>query len=165
MYCTKCGKEATSGDLFCAKCGAALASNQAHLDSESQYERAVPYLPSQLKSEETSVLLAFFLGLFFILGVAHIYLGRFKKGAMLFLAGVLCYGVSVAGMVLYHASAPEQCFGYGICLKPHNDNYLTMPLVFGIGYLGIWIWQILDARKICRDYNSRIVKSNQNPDI
>jgi hypothetical protein len=145
MYCTKCGKEATQGDSFCVKCGAALASNQAALESGSQHETVVPYMLTQLKSEGTSIVLAFLLGLFGILGVAHIYLGRLEKGLVLFLVGVVCYGLFIAGLALFVGSGEEY------------EGWFQMSLVFGLVYIILWIWQIFNATTTCRDYNTLLL--------
>jgi len=160
MYCTKCGKEATQGDSFCASCGAALAPTQVDLASRRQHETVVPYMLTQLKSEGTSVVLAFVLGFFGILGTGHMYVGRLEKGLGLFLTGVVCYGLAIAGLMLYFGSSEE---GYWDDIT-YDSGWLILTGIFGFLYFILWISLVFDATEACREYNSQLLEPNQNPE-
>jgi len=86
---------------------------------------------------------------FLIMGVGHIYLGRVKRGFVIFVIGIV-------GDIIISA------MGYLVEPQGPTGQLTSDPMIFGI-FFGLVIailvffgWQIVDARKECRKYNSSI---------
>ncbi len=87
------------------------------------------------KSESTGILLAVLPGLIGLNGIGHIYAGGVGIGVLILIASLVVLIITIiSGM-------------------PH----------FLFLYLGIWIWQILDARSECRDYNEYFAQHGHPP--
>ena len=79
-------------------------------------------------------------------GVGHIYLGAFKRGI----------GIVVTGIGLFLVSYPG-FLGSNSVLSLNMTDGISMTtivvlvlMMVGLGSIGFWIWQILDARKIAK---------------
>jgi len=95
--------------------------------------------PGGWKSDSTTLLLAIILGLFGLSGIGHLYLGMIGRGV----------GILIAGIVLWVVGAVTLMFGVGVVLI--------------IGYLVLFIWQILDSRRLCREYNDYYEDHGEEP--
>lgn len=93
------------------------------------------------KSEATTILLAFFLGAIGLCGIGHLYCGRLERGLVLFFAGLVLF---ISGFTLLWVD-----LAYG-------GIWTALSLIVDLGGLAFWIWQIFDARKVCRDHNFRL---------
>ena len=93
-----------------------------------------------IKSESLTIGLAVVGGLFFLMGLGHLYVGCARKGLPFLFVG-LAVGAS----------------GFAVPLELDEPKLI---LHFSLTYLIIWIWHILDARYECLSYNSRIVSEN-----
>ena len=106
-----------------------------------------PYPPQQpnpqsyagYKTESTTLILAIVLGLFGLCGIGHMYVGRVGRGIGL-LIGVLVLAI-IGGATIW--------FGIGA--------------IFLIGVLILFIWQIFDARNLCREYNDYLSRNGRPP--
>lgn len=81
-------------------------------------------------------------GIFGLVGIGHIYLGRVERGVVLLVVGLL---LAVPGTALAF-TAPV----------------LGLPLLL-ILFVPLWVWSIFDARNICRRYNDALDSSGQPP--
>ena len=130
--CPSCGhvkttfnpQQASSG--FCSSCGAALIGKSTTC-MKCGYTKT-KYNPmaagAQYKNEGTGLILSILLGLLTICGIGQIYAGKVGKGI----------GIMIGSWVLI----------------------VVGVLTLGIGliaYLAIFIWQIFDTKKLCREYN------------
>jgi hypothetical protein len=95
--------------------------------------------PMGWKSESTTLLLSILLGLFGLSGIGHLYLGMIGRGVVILIGGIV---LGVVGVV-------------------------TLMFVVGwfllIAYIPLFIWQIIDARKLCRQYNDYYEEYGEGP--
>lgn len=82
-----------------------------------------------------------------VAGVGHIYLGKTKKGIIILAIYVLV--PSTISTLLSVAVALDS--------KIITENMFTLIalIVLGIGMFSFFIWQIFDARRLCREYNNQ----------
>ena len=114
---------------------------RARQDSDedtARYRRGMER-PMGWKSESTTLLLAILPGLICIFGVGHLYLGVIGKGVVILIAGFVLLIVGIA----------TAAFGIGIVIL-----ILAIPL---------FIWQIIDSRKLCRQYNDYYEEYGKEP--
>ncbi|MFC2018977.1 hypothetical protein ACFLU4_03365 [Chloroflexota bacterium] len=109
----------------------------------------------QLKSEKVAVLLAALLGAIGFLGIGHLYVGRIRRGLILLIG---TWGlVSISVMCLFAWSMSHMIIpppGQPIGTPPAGRwVFLVVSLLFSLGAIALWIWQIIDARAVCRDNN------------
>jgi len=83
---------------------------------------------------------------FLIMGVGHIYLGRVRRGFVIFMIGF------VGSIVASGMSSIVQPQGE---TGPLTDDLSILGAFFGlvIVVLGLFVWQIADARQECRKFN------------
>lgn len=170
IYCTKCGSEITSNshfcpncgtkveemekDRFCGRCGKQLppqaqtcpncgkfVSQTRQEQSTNQNSRLVR--PVEWKSESVTLLLSILLGLFGIQGVGHMYVGKIGKGVVILIGSIVLFVIAVALTIT----------GIGAIIG--------IPLI--IMYIVMFIWQILDARKLCMQYNEHLERHGRPP--
>ena len=112
----------------------------------------------KIKNEYVAVLLAALLGVIGFLGIGHFYTGRFRRGIILIIVGWLIIGIDFVLFALWSMSGmviPPP--GYTKVEPPaFTAAFLITAIVLFLGFGGLWIWQILDARAKCRAYNSHI---------
>ena len=102
-------------------------------------------LQSKKKSMGLTTLLAFL-----VVGVGHIYIGRTRRGIALLIIG-LVVDTLISGMAFL--LLPQG----GTSSITDSPSFVAMFAAASIGSLVFFIWQILDARKGCKRYNSSIV--------
>lgn len=81
-------------------------------------------------------------GGFFLPGIAHIYIGRWKKG-------ILILSVSYVLLLLYFEGIIMQYETSYSCSDAKLTTTIMTYLIFA--YFGIWIWQAVDARKLVQN--------------
>ena len=109
------------------------------------------------KSQGTTLLLSILLGFLGILGIGHIYLGRKKRGILLFVGGLfLIWSILMltVGATMLYGSTPLA--GY----VTTANNFVPVYL---IPYLGLYIWQIIDAKRKCQYYNEYLERNSKKP--
>ena len=134
--CPNCGHTKTTynpqpaggASGHCGQCGAALAAKYAPCPkcgySKTRYNPTTPAPGAQYKNEGTGLILSIVLGLLAINGIGQIYAGKVGRGI----------GIMIGSWVL---------IAVGI---------MTMGIGL-IAYLAIFIWQIFDTKKLCKEYN------------
>ena len=127
-------QQASTG--FCSSCGAALIGKSTTC-MKCGYTKT-KFNPmaagAQYKNEGTALILSIILGLLTICGIGQIYAGKVGRGI----------GIMVGGWVIIVVGA----FTMGIGL---------------IAYLAIFIWQIFDTKKLCREYNEYFSQNGRPP--
>lgn len=93
----------------------------------------------EFKSEGTTLVLSIVLGILGIAGVGHMYIGQVGKGV----------GILIGGLILLIIGFTTLMFGVGA--------------IFLIIYLVLFIWQIIDSRKLCFYYNGYLSSNGQRP--
>lgn len=90
------------------------------------------------KNESTAILLAFFLGILGLFGIGHLYAGALGRGLLLFFVGLILQIISWVSLIAFLS---------GEALP------ILLDLLFLAGVLAFWVWQIFDARAVCRQHN------------
>ena len=113
---------------FCSSCGAALIGKSTTCMkcgyTKTKYNPMTPPQGALYKNEGTGLILSIVLGLFCLNGIGQIYAGKVGRGI----------GIMIGSWVLIVVGV------------------LTMGIGL-IAYLAIFIWQIFDTKKLCREYN------------
>ncbi len=87
---------------------------------------------------------------FLVCGVGHIYVGKIKRGVIILAIGVAAdIMLSVVSFFLLPVGKTS----------PVSDALSALPAIFAawVVVLVFFIWQIVNARKECRRYNSSLV--------
>ena len=108
-------------------------------DEDTARHRRSMERPSGWKSESTTLLLSIILGCLCISGAGHLYLGVIGRGV----------GILIGGLVLLIVGAITTMFVVGIFIL--------------IAYIPLFIWQIIDARRLCRQYNDYYEEYGEEP--
>jgi len=102
------------------------------------------------KSEGVTLVLSILAGLLGFMGIGHIYVGKVKRGV-----GILFGGFFIWFIVLILPSVAAGLKGD----TTFSDVNSLVPvavasMIIGIaGGIALFIWQILNSRKLCRQYN------------
>ncbi len=133
------------------------------------------------KSEGTTLVLSIVVGLLGIMGVGHIYLGRVRRGAIILIIGMIGWGgLFVPFVMLGMFSELEESFvdptammGMFSELEESSVDPTAMMgmmagfgvivIVWGIGMFVLFIWQILNSRKLCKQYNEYFEEHGKPP--
>lgn len=116
-------------------------NNQNNYYNNNYYQNSNPIIG--LKDETVTLVLSIVLGLFGLSGIGHMYVGKIGKGVGILIGSILLWIIGAA---------------------------LTTTLILAI--IGIplmitafvlFIWQIIDARKLCRQYNDHLKRTGTPP--
>lgn len=137
-FCSSCGNPLADKLSPCPNCGHTKtifnAPPSAQQGSSNSKSHNILY-----KDEGTTIILAIILGLFGFNGVGHLYIGKIGKGVMILVISFILFFVGIATVF----------FGGIILLIIH---------------FVIFIWQIVDAKKLCRQYNYYMMTTGKEPD-
>ena len=129
-------QQASSG--FCSSCGAALIGKSTTCMkcgyTKTKYNPMTPPQGALYKNEGTGLILSIVLGLFCLNGIGQIYAGKVGRGIAIMVGSWVLIVVGVLTM------------GIGL-----------------IAYLAIFIWQIFDTKKLCREYNEYFSQNGRPP--
>jgi len=161
-FCSNCGETLNLNEEIkkCSKCGIDLQQQQQQQQqggSITQNRPIVDQLP--YKSPGTAALIAFIGGIFALLGLGHIFVGKIGKGFGILVSGIIIYvlfvimAISLPGMLLLGLveSSTGDAGSGGII-------FIVM-FILGIAYLVFWIWQIFNAKKLAKKFNE-LVRTN-----
>jgi len=104
------------------------------------------------KSEELTLVLSVVLGLVSLQGIGHLYIGKIAKGA-----GVLVLSLLLSAI----------CISYFVGIMPKSiptsfTSAYLLPII-AVGYLGLYVFQVLDSNKLCMSYNKYINEHGKPP--
>ena len=158
-FCSNCGETLNLNEEIkkCSKCGIDLQQQQQQVGSITQNRPIVDQLP--YKSPGTAALIAFIGGIFALLGLGHIFVGKIGKGFGLLISGLIIYVLFVI-MVIF---LPGMLL-LGLVESSTGDVgsgriIFIVMFILGIAYLVLWIWQIFNARKLAKKFNE-LVRTN-----
>jgi TM2 domain-containing membrane protein YozV len=97
------------------------------------------------------IVLAMMPGIFGLMGIGHMYIGRIARGIAIFLVGLI---LILLAIVRFQYSAMLGTLGY--------SHLATTIYATSIVDLAIWGWQIYDAYNLAMEYN-RIVQETGEP--
>ena len=105
------------------------------------------------KNEDLTLTLSIVLGLVGLTGISQIYLNKVAKGV-----GIMIISFMLIGSITYFIfpKMPENEFNI-----PIAKSYFL--IVASIGYLGLYVYQIFDARKLCLTYNKYVAGHRTHP--
>ena len=159
MYCNHCEKDMLNDFKFCPVCGNPPSGSpqvpqpppppppQFNPPRQPNPPNYNPYPPRQpnpqsyasYKSEGTTLVLAIILGILGINGVGHLYVSKVGKGV----------AILIGSLILAIAGFATLFFGVGVILL--------------IIYFIIFIWQIIDSRNLCQEYNNYLLNNVRPP--
>jgi hypothetical protein len=153
-FCSNCGETLNLNEEIkkCSKCGIDLQQQQ--IGSTTQNRPIVDQLP--YKSPGTAALIAFIGGIFALLGLGHIFVGKIGKGFGILVSGIIIYvlfvimAISLPGILLL--GLVESSTGDA----GSGEMMLIIMFILGIAYLILWIWQIFNARKLAKKFNELV---------
>ena len=104
------------------------------------------------KSEEVTLVLSVVLGLVSLQGIGHIYIGKIARGA----------GILVLSLLL-----SSICASYFVGLMPKSiptsfTSVYLLPII-AVGYLGLYVYHVLESRKLCASYNQYVSEQGKIP--
>lgn len=133
VICRNCGAEAATGVKFCQTCGAVLQLTVPKVDALS------------FKKEKTAVLLAALPGVL-LMGIGHFYLVRVARGLMFL-------GVGIVTGILFFVAVFGAFF---------SASFLVAAVVGSVRLI-LWIWQVIDARRLTKKYNQFLEDTGKPP--
>ena len=115
---------------------------------------------SNAKSEGTTLVLAIIVGLMGIMGIGHIYLGKTKKGIIILIVGIFSWSLLfVPTILLLGSEIPMDEY----TLEQRLSDMTTIIVIGVIGVIALFIWQIIDARRLCKKYNKYLLENEEPP--
>ena len=142
--CPKCGHVKTTfapppqSGSFCGGCGGPLASKFSPCPKcghvKTTFNPAVPPQGGLYKNEGTGLILSIVLGILGLCGIGQIYAGRVGRGIGIMIGVWILVAIGFATM------------GIGL-----------------IAVLAVFIWQIFDTKKLCKEYNDFLASNGRAP--
>ena len=119
------------------------------------------------KSEGATLVLSIVVGLFGVMGVGHLYIGKIKRGIIIMIIGFSLWTVLLIPIIFLGISDDfdESMFDDIEFVQYSNEKrtqedmmgaligFIAAVLIVTIGYIVLYIWQIFDSRKLCKMYN------------
>ena len=122
------------------------------IETPPKIETSDTIIPPHYKKEEVTLILSVVLGLISLQGIGYIYLGKIGRGV-----GILALSLLLFTLWISYAT--------GVITKdsvPSFVSFYFLPIT-AIGYLGLYVFQILDSRKLCTVYNEYISQQGKRP--
>jgi TM2 domain-containing membrane protein YozV len=127
---------------FCKNCGAHYNEGTRICGNcGASLDAVLPSALLPLKKASVSLMLAGLVGVLFM-GIGHVYLGRMGRGIVILFSGV------VTGVLFYAAMVTA---------------FFSIGFVFGAVRIFLWIWQIYDAHRLTKRYNSVLESTGKAP--
>mgnify|MGYP001580286899 FL=1 len=147
-YCTKCGKQVIEDDLYCPACGTKLRDAER---SEQGAQTGMAKLPRS-KSLTVTMLWAILPGLLVgVAGIGHFHQGRVKRGLAILLGTWILDGGAITS------------FAFAVNWHTYRLQDMRFAILAGsllAASLGLFIWQIFDARSIGRKRNESLSRTS-----
>ncbi len=102
-FCSSCGKELPRDNVACCpNCGIAntVASSSVH---QGPVQQSPVFVQAPYKSPGTAMLIALIAGIFGLLGIGHIYVGKLRRGILLLVGGLALLILAAACSLAYNA--------------------------------------------------------------
>ncbi|MEE9339592.1 MAG: hypothetical protein V3U87_16075 [Methylococcaceae bacterium] len=110
------------------------------------------------KNKINATILAVVLGIFGLGGIGHIYIGKIAKGFGILISMITISLVNVISFFLEPLAIIDITWEVP---GPFSFIELIIVLLAFVG-LGIFIWQIIDVRKLTKKYNDHFSKTQEN---
>lgn len=160
-FCSSCGKELPHDNVaYCPNCGiATIVSSSVH---QGPVQQSPVFVQAPYKSPGTAMLISLIAGLFGLLGIGHIYVGKLRNGILLLIGGLVLMGLIIACMLAYNAAQIYAQYGY----YSNNNSaggLAFLGFVFSIAYFALFVWQIFDIRKQAKRFNEAVKTEGKEP--
>ena len=111
------------------------------------------------KNKRNATVLAVVLGIMGIGGIGHLYIKRTARGlGFLFsMIAIFLFAVAVELTILQYI--PIIYLPWNI---PESLFFALIPIFLFVVNTAIFIWQIIDVRKLCNNYNDHFIKTQEN---
>jgi len=115
---------------------------------------------SNAKSEGTTLVLSIIVGLMGIMGIGHIYLGKTKRGIIILVIGIFSWSLLfVPTFLVLGSEIPMDEY----TLEKRLTDMISIIAIAIVGVIALFIWQIIDARRLCKKYNKYLLDHEQPP--
>lgn len=144
MYCSNCGTQIADTDKFCPSCGSRVG-----IDVDSGCNPSPPFKSCSnypLKDAGVALILSVI-----IPGLGQIYCGKVGRGISILVASII-----LAPIIYFFTCAVFVATESGIAAV---IGLLATALIS----LAIWIWNILDAHDVAKEYNDHISQYGNPP--
>ena len=141
-FCPRCGRSVQPEAAFCPKCGT-LLTGRSSFSSRAPYQTFGTDAINQRRGGKNpwlAAVLSLVLGFFGIWGIGDMYAGKWARGI-----GLLICGLIIGAL-----------FWLSVVFTVIPIGYVGMVL-FGIFFLGGWLWQALDAYNSAAEFNELYV--------
>jgi hypothetical protein len=105
------------------------------------------------KSEGITLVLSIVLGLMGLMGIGHIYIGRVKRGIAILTGGFFIWVIVFIPIGFLSVLEDPQNLTEEEIMTQLFGPIMGTLIIGGIGGFALFIWQIINARSLCRDYN------------
>jgi hypothetical protein len=171
-YCKYCGKELPSTASFCMNCG--RPAQQVEFATQTTTVSPSTQAIQPLKNEGLASILSLF-------GLGHIYLGKLKKGIPILLFLIVSFIIASSAFseasTLSHLLSNRQydyifenwglrsqsVRGLDAWVRSTISRLYATGILFGILFLGSWIWQMFDTYKLAKQYNEKVRTQGKAP--
>jgi len=110
------------------------------------------------KSKRKTLVLSVMVGLLGLMGVGHIYLGRLRRGIIILIIAPLSWTMILISYTMLGLVEPQEDVMVA-AIGVLGGITLVLVMVF----LVLFIWQILNSRKLCKEYNEYLEQNGRAP--
>ena len=110
------------------------------------------------KSKRKTLVLSVVVGLLGLMGVGHIYLGRVRRGIIILIIAPLSWTMIFTSSAMVGLNELEE----DVMVATIREIGVIV-LVLEIGLFALFIWQILNSRKLCKEYNEYLEQNGRAP--
>lgn len=146
-YCTKCGKQVIEADLYCPACGTKLRDAERSVQGTPTDIAKLPHSKSLTATMLWAILPGLLVG---VTGIGHFHQGRVKRGLAILFGTWVLDGGAIA------------CFVAAVNWHTYRLQNMKFAIFAGLllaASLGLFIWQIFDARSIGRKRNESLSRT------
>jgi len=115
------------------------------------------------KSEGITLVLSIVLGLMGLMGIGHIYVGKVKRGIAILVGGIMIWVVVFIPIGFLSVLEESQEMSEMDMMAQMFGPMFAALIIGAIAGFVLFIWQILNARSLCRDYNLYCEKKGEPP--
>lgn len=147
-FCSYCGQKLRPDVEIrnCPKCGMELA-----LLTDKPSSTFIEHVPN--KNLGTAAFLAFIGGIFALPGLGHIYVRKVGMGIGILIGGFILYTLTFAIVISITSTRAYEAQNNPSGNEPFPTNVMISILSLVIGYIILFIWQILNARCMAKKFN------------
>ena len=115
------------------------------------------------KSEGITLVLSIVLGLMGLMGIGHIYVGKVKRGIIILIAGLFIWVIVFIPIGFLSVLDESQDLSEEQIMTRILGPMMGALIIGGIAGFALFIWQIINARSLCKDYNMYCEKKGEPP--